>query len=152
MDIQTKLDKIGKNKVTLTLNKPAYIGICILELSKVLMYEFHYDYIKNKYGDKSKLFFTGTDSLMYAMKTEDVYGDFSNNKEMFDFRDYSINSKYYDDSDKLVVGKVKDETASVVIEELVGLKPKMSSYLVNNSGDNNVNKGKQKYCCDNKSK
>ena len=63
---------IRKNKVTLTLNKPAYIGMCILELSKVLMYQFHYDYIKNKYRDNSTLLFTDTDSLMYEIKTEDV--------------------------------------------------------------------------------
>ena len=49
---------IVKNKITLTLNKPAYIGMCILELSKVLMYKFHYDYMKNKYGNKSRLLFT----------------------------------------------------------------------------------------------
>ena len=73
---------IRKNKVTLTLNKPAYIGMCILELSKVLMYEFHYDYIKNKYGNNSRLLFTDTDSLMYEIKTEDVYEDFGSNKEM----------------------------------------------------------------------
>ena len=71
---------IRKSKVTLMLNKPAYIGMCILELSKVLMYEFHYDYIKNKYDNSSKLLFTDTDSLMYEIKTEDVYEDFSNNK------------------------------------------------------------------------
>ena len=74
---------IRKNKVTLTLNKPAYIGMCILELSKVLMYEFHYDYIKNKYGNNSRLLFTDTDSLMYEIKTEDIYKDFSN--DIFDF-------------------------------------------------------------------
>ena len=73
---------IRKNKVTLTLNKPAYIGMCILELSKVLMYEFHYDYIKNKYGNNSKLLFTDANSLMYEIKTEDVYKDFSNDKEI----------------------------------------------------------------------
>ena len=56
---------IRKNEVTLTLNKPAYIGICILELSKVLLYEFHHDYIKNKYSNKSRLLFTDTDSLMH---------------------------------------------------------------------------------------
>ena len=72
---------IRKNKVTLTLNKPAYIGMCILELSKVLMYEFHYDYIKNKYGDNSRLLFTDTDSLMYEIETEDFYKDFGNDKE-----------------------------------------------------------------------
>ena len=97
---------IRKNKVTLTLNKPAYIGMCILELSKVLMYEFHYDYIKNKYGNNSRLLFTGTDSLMYEIKTKDVYKDFSSNKEVFDFSNYSTKSKYYYNSNKLVVGKM----------------------------------------------
>ena len=61
----------------------------ILELSKVLMYEFHYDFIKNKYDNKSKLLFTDPDSLMYEIKTEDIYEDFSSNKEMFDFSNYS---------------------------------------------------------------
>ena len=60
---------IRKNKVTLTLNKPADIGMCILELSKILMYEFHFDYIKNKYGNNSRLLFTDTGSLIYEIKT-----------------------------------------------------------------------------------
>ena len=115
---------IRKNKVTLTLNKPAYIGMCILELSKVLMYEFHYDYIKNKYGNNSRLLFTDTDSLMYEIKTEDVYEDFSNDKEMFDFNNYLTKSKCYDNSNKLVVAKMKDEIAGIAIEEFVGLKPR----------------------------
>ena len=59
---------VRKKKVTLTLNKPAYIGMCILQLSKVLMYEFHYYYIKNKCGNNSRLLFTDTDSLMYEIK------------------------------------------------------------------------------------
>ena len=75
MDIRTKLYvrqifdndlvAIRKNKVKLTLNKTAYIGMYILKLSKVLTYESHYYYIKNKYGNNSRLLFTGTDSLMY---------------------------------------------------------------------------------------
>ena len=56
---------IRKKKVTLTLNKPAYIAMSILELSKILMYEFHYDYIKNKYSNNSRLLFTDTNSFMY---------------------------------------------------------------------------------------
>ena len=72
---------IRKSKVTSTLNKPAYIGLCILELSKVLMYEFHYDYIRNKYGNNSKLLLTDTASLMYKIKTEDVHENFSNDKD-----------------------------------------------------------------------
>ena len=101
--------------------------MCILELSKVLMYEFHYDFIKNKYANNSRLLFTDTDSLMYEIKTEDVYKDFSNDKEMFDFSNYSTKSKYYDNSNKLVVGKMKDETAGVAIDKFVELKPNMSS-------------------------
>ena len=62
--------------------------MCTLELSKVLMYEFHYDYIMNKYDNKSKPLFTDTDSLMYKIKTEDVYENFSADKEMFDFSNY----------------------------------------------------------------
>ena len=64
---------ILKSKVILTLNKPAYVGMCILDFSKVLMYEFRYDYIKNKYWKNSRLLFTDSDSLMYEIKTEDVY-------------------------------------------------------------------------------
>ena len=89
------------------------------------MYQFHYDYIKNKYGNNSRLLFTDTDSLMYVIKTEDVYEDFSKDKEMSDFSNYSTMSKYYDDSNKLVVGKMKNQKAVVPIEKFVGLKPKM---------------------------
>ena len=64
---------IRKNKVTLTINKPAYVGICILDLSKLLMYEFHYGYIKNKYGNNSRLLLTDAHSLIYEIKTKDVY-------------------------------------------------------------------------------
>ena len=73
---------------------------------------------------------TTQDSLMYEIKTEDVYKDFSSDKEMFEFSNYSTKSKYYDNSNKLVVGKMKNETAGVVIEEFVELKLKMYSYLV----------------------
>ena len=77
MGIKTKVcnskkidnDLVGthKIKITLTFNKPAYVGMCLLELSKVQMYEFHYDYIKKKYGNKSRLLFTDTDSLVYKI-------------------------------------------------------------------------------------
>ena len=65
-------------KETLTLNRPAYMGMCILDLSKTLMYEVHYQYIKERYGDRAKLLFTDTDSLTYEIETEDVYQDFWN--------------------------------------------------------------------------
>ena len=95
-----------KSKVTLTLNKLAYVEICILGVSKVLMYNFHIDYIKNRYGNNSRLLLTDTGSMKYEILikiTEDVDEDFTKNKKKFDFRNYSLKSKYYDDSKKLVV-------------------------------------------------
>ena len=80
---------IRKSEVTLTLNKPAYVGMYLLDLSKVLMHEFHYDYIKNKYGRNARLLFIDTDNFKYENKTEYVYKDFSKDKQMFDFSDYS---------------------------------------------------------------
>ena len=80
------------------------------------MYEFHYDYINNKYGNNSKLLFTDTDSLMHEIKTKVVYEDFSNDNERFDFSKYSIITKYYDNSNNLVVAKMKDETDGATIE------------------------------------
>ena len=106
---------IRKSKLTLKLNKPAYIRMCILELSKVLMYEFRYGYIKNKYDNNSKLLHI----LLYEIKTEDAYQDFNSDKEMFDFSNSSTKSKFYDESNKLVIGKIKDETGGVAIEEFV---------------------------------
>ena len=85
--------------------------MCILELSKVLIYEFHYDYIKNKYDNNSRLLFTYTNSLICEIKTEDVY------KNMFDFSNCSTKSQYYDHSNKLAVDKMKDEIGGVAIEE-----------------------------------
>ena len=93
--------------------------MCILELSKALMYEFHditfMITLKINMVNNSSLLFTDTDSLMYEIKTkdvtEDVCKDFRNNKEMFEFSNYSTKSKYYDNSNKFVVGKMKDETA-----------------------------------------
>ena len=138
------LAEIRKSKVYLTLNNPAYIRMCILELDKVLIYEFHYDYIKNKYGDNSTLLFTDTESLMYEIKTEDIFEDFSNNKEMFDFSNYSVKSKFYDGSNKWVIGKMKDETAGIAIKEFVGLKPNRYSYLVNDHSEHKKVKGVNK--------
>ena len=135
---------ILKSKVILTLNKPPYIGMYILELSKVLMYEFHYAYIENKYDNNSRLLFADTDSLIYEIETEDVYKDFSNDKEMFDFSNYSTKSKHYDNSNKLVVGKMKDEKAGAVIEQFVGVRPRMYSDLVDDNSEHKKPKGVNK--------
>ena len=97
------------------------------------MYRFDYDYLKNKYDNKSKLLLTGSDSLMYENKDEDVCEDFSSNKELFDFSNFSTKSKYYDGSNKLVIGKIKGETDDVAIEQFDRLKLKLYSFLVDDN-------------------
>ena len=113
------LSAISKSKVRLKLTKPAYVAMCMLALSKLLIYKFRYDYIENEYGSNSKLLFTDTDSLRYEIKTEDVYENFSQDKEIFDFLNYSPISKFDDDSNNLVIDKMRDETGNVAVEEFV---------------------------------
>ena len=86
---------VHKVKETLTLNRPAYVGMCILDLSKMLMYDFHYNYIKKKYNNRARPLFTDTDSLTYEIEAEDVYKDFWNDKDMFNNSDYPESSPYY---------------------------------------------------------
>ena len=74
------------------LNKPVYVGFTVLELSKWLMYDFYYNFVKNHFD--TKLLFTDTDSLTYEIKSEDVYGEFFKYKQMFDFRIYPKDSNF----------------------------------------------------------
>ena len=96
-----------KIKKSLILNWPAYVGMCILDIFKTLMYDFHCNYIKEKYGSNAKLLFIDTDSLTYNIRTEDIYKDL----DKFDFNDYDKNSGFYDPTNKKVrvIGKMKDE-------------------------------------------
>ena len=132
---------IHKIKETLTLDRPAYVGMCILDISKTLMYDFNYNYIKNKYKDKAKLLFTDTDSLTYEIEAYDVYQDFWNDKEKFDNSDYPEGSQYFDKTNKKVTGKFKDEAAGVPICEFIGLRSKMYSYIKDNQTGGKTAKG-----------
>ena len=112
------LISVHMKKTSLTMNKPVYLGMCILDLSKTIMYDFHYNYIKPKYGDKAKLLFTDTDSLMYEIETEDFYKDISKNiKDRFDTSDYPENhpSGIPTGINKKVLGMFKDEAAGKII-------------------------------------
>ena len=114
-------------KPALTLHKPIYVGFSILELSESLIYEFHYKYIKNRFD--AKLLFTDTDSLVYEIRTEDVYEDFYLDKDLFDVSNYPLRSKFFDPVNKKVIGKMKDEFKGKIISELAGLKSKMYSLV-----------------------
>ena len=92
MIFDENLIAVHMKKTKLYFNKPVYLGMCILDLSKSLMYDFHYNYIKTKYGDKSKLLFTDTDSLAYEIKTKDFYKDINPDIEKrLDTSDYPTN-------------------------------------------------------------
>ena len=143
---------VHKIKEQLTLNRPAYIGMCILDLSKTLMYDFHYNYIKKRYGSKAQLLFTDTDSLCYEIETDDIYEDLWQDKHIFDNSDYPKDSQFFDTSNKKVIGKFKDEAASIPITEFVGLRSKMYSYIKENKNGNKTAKGIKKNIINNELK
>ena len=135
---------VHKVKETLTLNMPAYVGMSILDLSKTQMYDFHYNYIKRKYGNRAGLLFTDTDSLTYEIEAKDVYKDFWNDKDMFNNSDYPENSPYYCNANKKVIDKFKDEACGVPIVEFIGLKSKMYSYIKSDEKGGKTTKGIKK--------
>ena len=112
-------------KSVLILNKPVYVGFFILELSKLLMYKFHSEYVKNKFD--AKLLFTDTGSIVYEIKSEDVYEECFKDRKLFDFSEYRADLKFYDSINKKVLGKMKDESKGQIITEFIGLKSKMDS-------------------------
>ena len=116
---------IHEIKPVLMLNKPIYVGFTVLELSKWMMYDFHYNFIKKNFN--AELLFTDTDSLTYEIKSENVYEEFFKWKDLFDFSNYSKDSKFFDETNKKVIGKMKDEFGGVVVAEFLGLKSKMYS-------------------------
>ena len=141
------LISVHMKKTSLTMNKPVYLGMCILDLSKTIMYDFHYNYIKPKYGDKAKLLFTDTDSLMYEIETEDFYKDISEDiKDRFDTSDYPENhpSGIPTGINKKVLGMFKDEAAGKIIKEFVGLRAKLYSYKMDKGEESKKCKGIKK--------
>ena len=129
--------------IKLKLDKPSYVGMTTLDLSKTLMYDFHYNYIQKKYPD-AQLLFTDTDSLTYHIKTEDIYRDFLADRELFDNSDYSPNSEFYFSENKKVIGQFKDETAGMPIRDFIGLKSKMYSVSLDSGKNSKKAKGVKK--------
>ena len=141
------LISVHMKKTSLLMNKPVYLGMCILDLSKTVMYDFHYNYIKQKYGDKAKLPFTDTDSLMYEIETEDFYKDISEDvKDRFDTSDYPENhpSGIPTGINKKVLGMFKDEAGGKIIKEFVGLRAKLYSYKMHEGEESKKCKGVKK--------
>ena len=138
---------IHMKKTKLDFDKPVYLGMCILDLSKTLMYDFHYNYIKQKYGNKAKLLLTDTDSLMYEIQTEDFYNDISGDvKDRFDTSGYPSDhpSGIPSGFNKKVLGLFKDEVNGNVIDEFVGLRAKLYSYKMFEGEESKKCKGVKK--------
>ena len=111
---------IQEIKPVLILSKPFYVGFTALELSKWLMYDFHYNFIKNNFD--AEFLFTDTDNLAYEIKSENVYEEFFQWKNLFDFSNYPKDSKVFFETNKKVIGKMKDEFGGVFVHEFFGLK------------------------------
>ena len=128
-------------KTKLEMNKPVYLGLAILEISKTLMYEFWYDYMKPKYGDNVKLCYMDTDSFIMHIKTEDLYEDIANYVEKrSDTSNYEVNRPLPKGTNKKVIGLMKDELGGKIMTEFVTFRPKTHSYLM----DDGENKKKAK--------
>ena len=121
------LAAIQMHKSRLVLNRPVYVGMSVLDLSKHLMYDFYYNQLKKQYGEHCQLLYTDTDSLLLEIQTENVYEDMG--AGLYDTSDYPKDHPQYSAKNKKVVGKMKDECAGRLIAEYVGLRPKMYSIL-----------------------
>ena len=127
------------------MNKPVYLGLSILEISKTLMYEFWYDYMKPKYGDDVKLCYMDTDSFIMHIKTEDIYKDIANDVEKrFDTSIYKINIPLPTGKNKKVIALMKDELGGEIMTEFVVFRPKTDSCLTDDCKEDKKAKGTKK--------
>ena len=138
---------IEMKKTKVKMNKPIYLGMSILDISKTLVYEVCYDYIKTKYQDKAKLCYMDTDSFIIHIKTEDFYEDIANDVEKwFDKSNYDEDDKrpLPIGKNKKVIGLFKDELEGKIIIEFVGLRAKAYPCLMVDDSEHKKAKGTKK--------
>ena len=138
---------IDMRKSKLLLNKPVYVGMTILDNSKILMYDYYYNVLKKEYGSKCELLYTDTDSLLLEIETEDYYKDMERRKHLYDTSDYPQDHPLYSTTNKKVLGKMKDECAGTQIAETVCLRPKMYSILKADEKKHKKGEGCEKERC-----
>ena len=132
-------------KTKVKMKKPIYLGLSILEISKILMYEFWYDYMKPKYNNNVKLCYMDTDSFIMDIKTNDFYKDIANDVEnRFDTSDYEVSRLLPMGKNKKVICLMKDELGEKIITEFVTLMPKTYSYLTDDGKEDKKAKGTKK--------
>ena len=143
--ISENLSITEMKKTKVKMNKPIYLGLSILEISKILMYEFWYDYMKPKYNDNVRLCYMDTDSFIMNIKTNDFYKDISNDVEnRFDTSNYEVNRPLPTGKNKKIIGLMKDELGGKVITEFVTLRPKTYSFLTDDGKEDKKAKGTKK--------
>ena len=143
--ISEDLSIIEMKKTKVKMNKPIYLGLSILEISKILMYKFLYDYMKPKYGNKVKLCYTDTDSFIINIKTSDFYEDIASDVEnRFDTSNYEVKRPLPMGKNKKVIGLMKDELGGKIITEFVTLRPKTYSFLTDDGKEDKKAKGTKK--------
>ena len=136
---------IEMKKTKVKMNKPIYLGMSILDISKTLMYEFWYDYIKPKYQDKAKLCYMDTDSIVILIKTEDFYKDIANDvEEWFDTSNYGNNRPRLIGKIKKVIGLFKDELRGKIMIKFVGFRSKTYVYIMDDDTEHKKDKGRKK--------
>ena len=148
--IDNNLAIIEMKKVKVKMNKPIYLGLSILDISKITMYEFWYDYVKIKYQDKARLCYMDTDSFVVNIKTKDFYKDISQDvNKRFDTSNYTFDRPLPTGINKKVIGLMKDELGGDIITEFLALRPKAYSYITNDFIEMKKAKGTKK-CVANK--
>ena len=126
--VSNRLCLVESKPIKTTFNKPIYMGAVILETSKLHMYEFWYNHLKQKYGNKIQLIYTDIDSFVIEVETDDIYKDVLEDSHLYDFNDYQKDHPNYSLTNKKVYGIFKDDLNGKVIVEFTADKPRMYSY------------------------
>ncbi|XP_050516578.1 uncharacterized protein LOC126891446 [Diabrotica virgifera virgifera] len=137
---EENLVAVHMERLRVVYDKPLYVGFCILDLSKTVIYQFFYDYIKPMYKDDVTLCYTDTDSLILEINTDNVYNDIKNNISYFDTSNYPIDNIHGIPKTQSVIGKMKDEFKGVPVESFIGTGAK--AYCVKLSNSNLLKKAK----------
>lgn len=119
------LAAVENRKTKVMLTKPVYVGMSVLELSKELMYDFYYTHIKALYGDRARMLYTDTDSLVLQLTTDDLYADMAQQLHSYDTSNFPQDHPLHSQINKKVVGKFKDELGGRLMTEFVALRSKM---------------------------
>ena len=127
------------------MNKPVCLGLSILDLSRTVMYEFWYDYVKPKYGEDAKLCYVDTGRFIVHVKTEDIYKDIAEAAETkFDPSNFEIDRLLSEGKNKKIIELMEDELGAKIVKEFAGLRTKTYSYLKDSNDEDKKTKSRKK--------